>query len=91
MFMPTLDCKRVMFYSPADEAAFFRFAPMKPQISSTWICVQGRLRIFSSMIFMQARPTRTPRFIIVFRFTPVIRSIARIEEQRYKEMEGESE
>jgi hypothetical protein len=26
MFMPTLDCKRVMFYSPADEAAFFRFA-----------------------------------------------------------------
>jgi len=24
--MPTLDCKRVMFYSPADEAAFFRFA-----------------------------------------------------------------
>jgi hypothetical protein len=26
MFMPTLDCKRVMFYSQADEAAFFRFA-----------------------------------------------------------------
>jgi hypothetical protein len=26
MFMPTLDCKRVMFYSAADEAAFFRFA-----------------------------------------------------------------
>jgi hypothetical protein len=26
MLMPTLDCKRVMFYSPADEAAFFRFA-----------------------------------------------------------------
>jgi hypothetical protein len=26
MFMPTLDCKRVMFYSPADESAFFRFA-----------------------------------------------------------------
>jgi len=26
MFKPTLDCKRVMFYSPADEAAFFRFA-----------------------------------------------------------------
>jgi hypothetical protein len=26
MFMPTLDCKRVIFYSPADEAAFFRFA-----------------------------------------------------------------
>jgi len=26
MFMPTLDCKRVMFYSPADETAFFRFA-----------------------------------------------------------------
>ena len=25
MFMPTLECKRVMFYSPADEAAFFRF------------------------------------------------------------------
>ena len=24
--MPTLECKRVMFYSPADEAAFFRFA-----------------------------------------------------------------
>jgi hypothetical protein len=24
--MPALDCKRVMFYSPADEAAFFRFA-----------------------------------------------------------------
>ena len=24
--MPTLDCKRVMFYSAADEAAFFRFA-----------------------------------------------------------------
>ena len=26
MLMPILDCKRVMFYSPADEAAFFRFA-----------------------------------------------------------------
>src|SRR4051812_8587651 len=26
MLMQTLDCKRVMFYSPADEAAFFRFA-----------------------------------------------------------------
>ena|ERR1700676_5485313 len=26
MFMPALDCKLVMFYSPADEAAFFRFA-----------------------------------------------------------------
>jgi hypothetical protein len=26
MLMPTLDCKRVTFYSPADEAAFFRFA-----------------------------------------------------------------
>ena|SRR5439155_6218552 len=26
MLMPTLDCKRVMFYSPADEATFFRFA-----------------------------------------------------------------
>ena len=24
--MPTLDCKRVWFYSPADEAAFFHFA-----------------------------------------------------------------
>lgn len=24
--MPRLDCKRVKFYSPADEAAFFRFA-----------------------------------------------------------------
>jgi hypothetical protein len=26
MLMPILDCKRMMFYSPADEAAFFRFA-----------------------------------------------------------------
>ena len=26
MLMPILDSKRVMFYSPADEAAFFRFA-----------------------------------------------------------------
>jgi hypothetical protein len=26
MLMPILDCKRVMFFSPADEAAFFRFA-----------------------------------------------------------------
>ena len=26
MLMPTLECKRVIFYSPADEAAFFRFA-----------------------------------------------------------------
>ena len=26
MLMHILDCERVMFYSPADEAAFFRFA-----------------------------------------------------------------
>jgi hypothetical protein len=26
MLMPILDCKRVKFYSPEDEAAFFRFA-----------------------------------------------------------------
>jgi hypothetical protein len=26
MFMPALDCKRVMFYSPGNGASFFRFA-----------------------------------------------------------------
>src|SRR5579872_4434116 len=54
------------------------FLPTKPQISSISRRLQDRLRILAFINPMQPCPTFTPRRMIVSRWTPVMRSIARI-------------
>src|SRR5579872_4656150 len=54
------------------------FLPTKPQISSISRRLQDRLRILAFINPMQPCPTFTPKRMIISRWTPVMRSIARI-------------